>query len=64
MDYIVFAFNWVFSHWQDISSTIGSIVLGASAFVAASPSTKDDKIWGKIVKFFEFFSIFNKKTHA
>jgi hypothetical protein len=56
--------EWITAHWQDVLFIIGSIVTTASAIVALTPSTKDDEILGKIVKFLELFSIFNKKTHA
>lgn len=42
---------------------VGALVTAASTIVALTPSTKDDEILGKIVKFIEVFSVFNKKTH-
>lgn len=42
---------------------VGALVTAASTIVALTPSTKDDEILGKIVKFIELFSVFNKKTH-
>jgi hypothetical protein len=54
--------NWIAEHYQEILFIIGSVVTTASAIVALTPSTKDDEILGKIVKFLEYFSIFNKKT--
>lgn len=56
--------DWILSHYQEILFIVGSIVTTASAIVALTPSTKDDEILGKIVKFLEYFSIFNKKTKA
>jgi hypothetical protein len=41
---------------------VGAVVTCASTIVALTPSTKDDEILGKVVKFFEYFSVFNKKT--
>jgi hypothetical protein len=56
--------EWITAHYQDILFIIGSIVTTASAIVALTPSTKDDEFVGKIVKFLEYFSVFNKKTHV
>lgn len=56
--------NWLTAHYQDILFIIGSVITTASAIVALTPSTKDDAIFGKVVKFLEYFSIFNKKTHV
>lgn len=54
--------NWITTHYQDILFIVGSIVTTASGIVALTPSTKDDEILGKIIKFIEYFSVFNKKT--
>lgn len=59
-DYI----TWITENYQQILFIVGSIVTTASSIVALTPSTKDDAILGKIVKFLEYFSIFNKKTHV
>ncbi len=54
--------EWIQTHYQEVLFIIGSIVSTASAIVALTPSTRDDEILGKIVKFLEYFSIFNKRT--
>lgn len=50
-------------NWQWIFTAIGVLVTAISAIVKLSPSTKDDEIWGKCLKFLELFSVFDKKTH-
>lgn len=55
--------DWLTSHYQEILFIVGSVVSTASAIVALTPSTKDDAFVGKVVKFLEYFSVFNKKTH-
>ncbi len=54
--------NWITAHYQDVLTIIGLVVTTASAIVALTPSTKDDEVLGKIVKFIEYFSVFNKRT--
>jgi len=55
---------WIQANWEAVFAAIGLVVTAASAIVKLTPSTKDDEILVKIVKFFELFSIFNKKTKA
>lgn len=62
MDKIIEIISWFTANYETIFVNVGAIVTACSALVALSPSTKDDEILGKIVKFFELFSIFNKKT--
>ncbi len=54
--------DFIFDKADEILMAIGAIVTAASAIVALTPSTKDDEILGKIIKFLELFSIFNKRT--
>lgn len=54
--------QYIVSHLDEIFAAIGMIVAGATALVALTPSTRDDEILGKIVKFLELFSVVNKKT--
>jgi hypothetical protein len=45
--------------WQAIvpyAAVYGAAVAFCTAVVKATPSTKDDEIWGKIVKVLDFFS--------
>lgn len=54
--------QYIASHLDEIFQAVGQIVIGATALVALTPSTRDDEILGKIVKFLELFSVVNKKT--
>lgn len=58
MEYLYLAYE----NLDKIFIAIGALVTAASTIVALTPSTKDDEILGKIVKFIELFSVFNKKT--
>jgi len=58
MEYLYLAYE----NLDKIFIAIGALVAAASTIVALTPSTKDDEILGKIVKFIELFSVFNKKT--
>ena len=49
------------NHWNDILAVIGAVVSLATLIVGLTPTTKDDEILGKIVKFIELFSVVNKK---
>ena len=44
------------THWEDILAIYGSIVGLCTAIVKFTPSTKDDTIWGNIIKVLDFFS--------
>ena len=50
------------SNADELFLIIGLVVSTATAIVALTPSTRDDKILGKIVKFIELVSVVNKKT--
>jgi len=54
--------NWILENYESVLAIIGAIVSVASMIVVLTPSTKDDELVGKIVKFLEKFSVFNKKT--
>ena len=54
--------DWLVEHYNDILAAIGGVVTAATIIVGLTPSTRDDEILGKVVKFFEFFSVVNKKT--
>lgn len=54
--------EWVLNHYEEALVIVGAVVTCASTIVAITPSTKDDEILGKVVKFFEYFSVFNKRT--
>jgi hypothetical protein len=52
---------WITAHWADLLAVYGALVLLATAIVKVTPSTKDDEILAKVVKFFDFFSTVNPK---
>ncbi len=53
--------NWIAENYDAVFAIFGKIVLVASGIVALTPSTKDDELVGKIMKFIERFSLFLKK---
>lgn len=53
--------EWITQNWDNIFAYIGIVVTAATSIVALTPTTKDDEILGKIVKFIELFSVVNKK---
>ena len=53
--------DWITVHYQEIFAYVGILVTAATGIVALTPTTKDDEILGKIVKFIELFSVVNKK---
>ena len=53
--------DWITAHYQEIFAYVGILVTAATGIVALTPTTKDDEILGKIVKFIELFSVVNKK---
>lgn len=56
--------NWIVENYQAAFAIFGQIVAVASAIVVLTPSTKDDEVLRKIVKFLELFSVVSKKTNA
>lgn len=45
------------NHWNDILSIVGAVVSLATLIVGMTPTTKDDEILGKIVRFLDMFSV-------
>ena len=57
--------DWVINNWKDIAAGFGCLVAFCSVVVRLTPSTKDDTVWEKILKFLDLFSIFfTKKDEA
>ena len=52
---------WVSANWQTILAVYGGVVLAATAIVRATPSTRDDEILAKVIKFLDWFSTVNPK---
>ena len=41
---------FLINYWDEMLIAISSVVSGASALAALTPTTKDDKLWAKIKK--------------
>lgn len=55
---------WILAHWEDVLATYGFVVGLCTTIVKMTPSTKDDTIWGNIVKVLDFFSTAFTKSDA
>ena len=51
--------DWILGHWESIFSWIGLVVTTCSGVVKLTPSTKDDGVWGKVVKVLDYASVVN-----
>lgn len=49
--------EFITNHWNDILAVIGAVVSLATLIVGLTPTTKDDEILGKIVRFLDLFSV-------
>ncbi len=49
--------DFIVNHYQDILAIIGAVVSLATLIVGITPTTKDDEILGKIVRFLDMFSV-------
>lgn len=58
----VLPMEFVAQHLDEILATVGAVVTAASMIVALTPSTKDDEVLGRVVKFIEKFSVVAKRT--
>lgn len=50
------AINWVKENWNLLLEAYGALVAFCTIVVKITPSTKDDTVWGTIVKILDFFS--------
>lgn len=54
--------NWIIEHWADLLAIYGGVVAVATIIVRLTPSTKDNEILDKIIKFLDKFStVFTKE---
>lgn len=54
--------SWIIEHWDDLLAVYGGVVVVCSTIIKLTPTTKDDSVWDKIVKFLDIFStVFTKK---
>ena len=57
--------SWIAEHWSDILAIYGGVVAVSTTIVKLTPSTKDNEILDKIIKFFDMFStVFTKDDAA
>lgn len=57
--------SWIAEHWADILAIYGGIVAVCTVIVKLTPSTKDNEILDKIIKFLDKFStVFTKDDAA
>jgi hypothetical protein len=53
--------EWIQANWVNIMAIYGALVAVATAVVKITPSTRDDEILGKVIRFLDFFSTVNVK---
>ena len=55
---------WIIEHFETILAIYGGLVAISTAIVRITPSTKDNEILDKIIKFFDKFSTVFTKADA
>ena len=54
--------TWILEHWADLLAIYGGLVAISTVIVKLTPTTKDNEILEKIIKFFDKFStVFTKE---
>lgn len=48
--------DWIRDNWESVLAIYGAVIALCTTIVKITPSTKDDTIWGNIVKILDFFS--------
>lgn len=56
--------KWIIENWEHIAAGFGILVAACSAIVKLTPTTKDDNILAKIVKWADVFSVVFTKEDA
>lgn len=51
--------EWITTHWDDVLTIIGGVVVVVSAVVKLTATTKDDTVWAKILKVLSALSLVN-----
>lgn len=51
--------EWITTHWDDVLTIIGGVVVAVSAVVKLTSTTKDDTVWAKILKVLSALSLVN-----
>ena len=51
--------EWITTHWDDVLTIIGGVVVVVSAVVKLTATDKDDTVWAKILKVLAALSLVN-----
>lgn len=51
--------EWLQTHWDDVLTIIGGVVVVVSAVVKLTATDKDDTVWAKILKVLAALSLVN-----
>ena len=51
--------EWLQTHWDDVLTIIGGLVMAVSAIVKLTSTTKDDTVWAKVLKVLSALSLVN-----
>ena len=51
--------EWLQTHWEDVLTIIGGVVVVVSAVVKLTATDKDDTVWAKILKVLAALSLVN-----
>ena len=51
--------EWITTHWDDVLTIIGGVVVAVSAVVKLTSTTKDDTVWAIILKVLAALSLVN-----
>lgn len=51
--------EWITTHWDDVLTITGGVVVVVSAVVKLTSTTKDDTVWAKILKVLAALSLVN-----
>lgn len=51
--------EWITTHWDDVLTIIGGVVVVVSAVVKLTATDKDDTVWAKILKVLSALSLVN-----
>lgn len=51
--------EWLQTHWDDVLTIIGGVVVVVSAVVKLTATDKDDTVWAKILKVLSALSLVN-----
>lgn len=51
--------EWLQTHWDDVLTIIGGVVVVVSAVVKLTATDKDDTVWAKLLKVLSALSLVN-----